>query len=51
MTKHDLERENKLPLAIKPPPKKPSFRPHGPHRGGLYARLFGTGFLDVYQPL
>jgi hypothetical protein len=41
------------------PPKKPSIRPHGPHRGGLYARLYGTnitqtrGFClrDLYEPI
>jgi hypothetical protein len=35
MTKHDLERENKLPLAIKPPPKSHHFGRTG-HIGGAY---------------
>ena len=31
------------------PPKKPSFRPHGPHRGRLYVRLYGSGITPVHK--
>jgi hypothetical protein len=39
----------KSPFDISPP-KKPSFRPHGPHRGDLYASLYGTiSFEDLFE--
>jgi hypothetical protein len=35
-------------LCYKPPPRERSFVSHGPHRGGLYASLYGTPLDRIY---
>jgi hypothetical protein len=41
----------KPPLAISPPPGERAFVSHGPHRGGLYASLYGRRQLGMTEPI